>query len=66
MREWDEVAEGMLAGYKNWLQNARKCRTMDNARQWVKMDRFLKDESVQMIDNIAHSLHRLSGRSNVQ
>jgi len=62
MNEWDEIAEGMLAGYRNWLQNARKLRTMDNAREWVKRDPFLAEESAQMRDNIAHSLHRLSGR----
>lgn len=63
MNEWDEVAEGMLAGYKNWLQNARKCRTMDNAREWVGRDEFLKDGSATMRDNIARSLHRMSGRA---
>jgi hypothetical protein len=62
MNEWDEVAEGMLAGYKNWLQNTRKCRTLDNARDWVKQDRFMGEESAQMRDNVAHALHRLSGR----
>ena len=62
MFEWDEIAEGMLAGYRNYLQNARKLRTMDNARTYVGFDHLLKEGSAQMRDNIAQSLHRMSGR----
>lgn len=62
MNEWDEVAEGMLAGYRNWLQNTRKLRTLDNARSWVGQDRFMREESATMRDNVARSLHRQSGR----
>lgn len=62
MNEYDEIAEGLLAGYRNWLQNARKMRTLDNARTWVNQDRFLCEESAVMRDQIAQSLHRQSGK----
>ncbi|PAJ88273.1 hypothetical protein [Burkholderia ubonensis] len=62
MRECDEVAAAMLANYRAWLAQTGKLRTMDAAREFVKLDPILADESATVRDNIAHCLYRLSGR----
>ncbi|WP_126284513.1 hypothetical protein [Burkholderia stagnalis] len=62
MREYDEVATAMLANYRAWLTQTGKPRTMDAAREFVKIDPILADESAIVRDNIARSLYRLSGR----
>ncbi|WP_080436236.1 hypothetical protein [Burkholderia ubonensis] len=62
MREYDEVAAAMLANYRAWLAQTGKLRTIDVAREFVKLDPILADESAIVRDNIARSLYRLSGR----
>ncbi|KVN94988.1 hypothetical protein WJ69_07230 [Burkholderia ubonensis] len=62
MREYDEVAAAVLANYRAWLVQTGKPRTMDAAREFVKLDPILADESAIVRDNIARSLYRLSGR----
>lgn len=66
MYEWNEIAERMLDSYMRYLEedSINGCRTMNNAREFIKCDPFLKEESAQMQDNIAQALHRLSGRIN--
>ncbi|OJB40381.1 hypothetical protein BGV56_00880 [Burkholderia ubonensis] len=62
MREYDEAETVMLANYRAWLAQTGKLRTIDAAREFVKLDPILADESAIMRDNIARSLYRLSGR----
>lgn len=60
MSECDEVARAMFTNYLTWLDSANKLRTMQAAREFVRVQ--MPDESAIVRDNVAHSLYRLSGR----
>jgi hypothetical protein len=55
MTECDEIAEGMVDGYRVWLENTNRSANMDTSRIYVS-SQMATDESPVFIDNVAWSL----------